>query len=232
MPWLGHPKPLSYLKLLVVPAGKHWRTVATGAFGGLKMELDLRYQTQLFLGLHERELYRTLRGLAPLARSAIDIGAAEGEYTLFFLARTGAEKVIAVEPSETLCAKLLRNVDANDLNVGRLEVCRQMIGEHDVDSQLRLDSLAGSLNFPAVIKIDVDGAEASVLRGASGLLTRHDIHWVVETHSETLEEECLSIFRAAGMRCQIVRNAWWRVIVPENRPVPHNRWLIARPSAP
>jgi Methyltransferase FkbM domain len=232
LPWMRHPKPLSHLKLLVVPAGKRQRTVVTGAFRGLRMQLDLRDQTQLFLGLHERELYQGLWRIAPAVRSAIDVGAAEGEYTLFFLSKTRAEMVLAVEPSEPLCSILMRNVVANGVDIRRLEVCRYLLGEYDTDSERRLDSVAGSLRFPAVIKIDVDGAEAAVLRGAPDLLRRRDVHWLVETHTKTLEEDCLNIFDAAGLRSRIVRNAWWRVIVPENRPVAHNRWLIAGPSAP
>jgi len=27
--------------------------------------------------------------------------------------------------------------------------------------------------------------------------------------------------------CQIIKDAWWRVIVPEMRPIEHNRWLWA-----
>ena len=196
------------------------------------MELDLRHQTQLFLGLHERELYRALWRLAPLARGAVDVGAAEGEYTLFFLARTRAETVIAVEPSALLTSILLRNVTANELDGRRLEACQYLLGESDQDTERRLDSVAESLQFPAVIKIDVDGAEAAVLRGAPGLLKRRDVHWIVETHTKSLEEECLSIFGAEGLSFRIVRNSWWRVIVPENRPVIHNRWIVAGPTAP
>ncbi len=204
----------------------------TGAFRGLKMELDLRDQTQLFLGLHERELYQALWRIAPLVRSAIDVGAAEGEYTLFFLCRTRAERVIAVEPSLPLSSILWHNVSANGISAGRLEVSPYFLGERDEGPERRLDSVAGPLSYPAVIKIDVDGAEAAVLRGAPRLLSRQDVTWLVETHTKMLEDECLGIFQAAGLRSRIVRNAWWRVIVPENRPVPHNRWLIAGPAAP
>jgi hypothetical protein len=126
----------------------------------------------------------------------------------------------------------LLNVSANGMSAGRLEVCPYFLGERDEGLERRLDSVAGPLSFPAVIKIDVDGAEAAVLRGAPRLLSRKDVTWVVETHSKMLEEECRGIFQAAGLRSRIVRNAWWRAIVPENRPVPHNRWLIAGPASP
>ena len=30
-----------------------------------------------------------------------------------------------------------------------------------------------------------------------------------------------------GFRVRIVPNAWWRVVLPEQRPVELNRWLVA-----
>jgi hypothetical protein len=230
LPWVGHPKPLSQLKLLVVPSGKHRRNIVTGAFRGLSMEMDLRDQTQLFLGLHEREVYRDLSALAGIIRGAVDVGAAEGEYTLFFLSRTSAERVVAVEPSGPLAAILRANVAANNLSEIRLEVCQFALGERDTELERRLDTVAAALVFPALIKIDVDGAEAAVLRGAHELLRRPDVYWLVETHSRSLEDECKGTFEAAGLRTRIVANAWWRVILPENRPIAHNRWLVAGPD--
>jgi hypothetical protein len=32
-----------------------------------------------------------------------------------------------------------------------------------------------------------------------------------------------------GYFVDLVRNAWWRLIWPELRPIGHNRWIIARP---
>jgi hypothetical protein len=32
---------------------------------------------------------------------------------------------------------------------------------------------------------------------------------------------------AQGFQLEVVPNAWWRVILPEMRPIEHNRWLAA-----
>jgi hypothetical protein len=50
---------------------------------GLRMNLDIRSQTQAWLGLAEREVFSYLRAFSHTARTGIDIGAADGEYTLF-----------------------------------------------------------------------------------------------------------------------------------------------------
>src|SRR5262245_60176270 len=90
---------LSSLKNMVVPAGRAPRRIVAGLFSGLTMELDLRSQTQLYLGLFERETYSAMRRLTTGIASAIDVGAAYGEYTLYLLAKTSAHKVWAFEPA-------------------------------------------------------------------------------------------------------------------------------------
>src|ERR1019366_10213370 len=48
---------LSKIKSCFVPAGKKPRTIKTGPFKGIRLNLDLQYQTQMWLGLQERELH-------------------------------------------------------------------------------------------------------------------------------------------------------------------------------
>jgi hypothetical protein len=47
---------LSTIKSRVVSPGAIPRTIKSGAMKGLKMQLDLTYETQLMLGLQEREI--------------------------------------------------------------------------------------------------------------------------------------------------------------------------------
>jgi hypothetical protein len=227
LPWVGHPKPLSQLKLLVVPRGKRRRKILTGAFRGLTMEMELRDQTQLFLGLHEREVYNNLQVLARNIRTAIDVGAAEGEYTLFFLLRAKADRVVAVEPDADLREVLQRNLNSNPHDRGRVELCEYYVADIDENRRRRLDTIAASLAGPCLVKIDVDGGEVDVLRGAQIMLSRPDVRWLIETHSHELERECLKILSVAGHEARVITNAWWRFLVPENRPIDHNRWLVA-----
>ena len=72
------------IKQLLVPGGRRPRVIRTGLFQGIKMELDLKHQTQLLFGLFERELHPWFRRLSIGIQTAIDIGSGEGEYALFF----------------------------------------------------------------------------------------------------------------------------------------------------
>src|SRR5207302_6147251 len=51
---------LSNIKRLVVPPGETVRAIRGGPFRGLKMNLALASQTQIYLGLFEREVYSRL----------------------------------------------------------------------------------------------------------------------------------------------------------------------------
>lgn len=225
MPWLNHPRPVSQLKRLIIRGGRHTREIRTGAFKGIVMDIDLDFQTQLFLGLHEREVQPWLIGHASRYSGAIDIGAAEGEYTLFFLKKTRARRVWAFEPQIECQTTLLRNLALNGLeDDDRLTLSTRFVGGVDA---VMLDSLAGRLPVPCLIKVDVDGGEVEVLRSATQLLRQGEVDWLIETHSQELEQECQAILGAAGYKSRVIRNAWWRVIAPEMRPIAHNRWIVA-----
>lgn len=78
-----------------------------------------------------------------------------------------------------------------------------------------------------MIKIDVEGAELDVLKGAEQTLRRLPCGVVVETHALHLEKECLALLQGLGYQTRIVRNGWYRALLPETRKIPHNRWLVA-----
>ncbi len=96
----------------------------------------------------------------------------------------------------------------------RLQICAKFVGETENDREMRLDSLRHAINLPCLIKVDVDGAEEHVLKGASLLNQLPDIRWLIETHSKELEAACLGILSDAGFQTRIIHNAWWRFAVP------------------
>ena len=219
---------LSWVKNLVVPEGQEPRQIAFGPFKGITMELSFRHQTQIYLGLFEREIHGWLKRLSKEIHTAIDIGADRGEYTLFFLMRTKAARVLAFEPSPESLSLLHENLKLNSLaDSRRLEISPAMVGDSDGASSIRLDSLIESIQLPCFIKMDVDGAEAEILKGATALNRMGGVRWLIETHSIELERECVKQLEAAGFETRIIPNAWWRVVIPELRPIEHNRWLAA-----
>jgi hypothetical protein len=219
---------LSRLKNFVFRPERGPRQILAGPFKGIRMNLSLRHQTQVCLGFFEKETHPWLRKLSKSIGTGIDIGAAHGEHTLFFLLKTGATKVYAFEPDPSCLPLLAENLELNELTRSeRLQICEKFAGDTESDREMRLDSLRDAMNLPCLIKVDVDGAEENVLKGASQLNQLPDIRWLIETHSKELEAACLGILSDAGYQTRIIHNAWWRFAVPELRTIPHNRWLAA-----
>ncbi len=219
---------LSSVKQRLVPAGISPRVIQSGPFRGLKMELDLRGQTQVYLGLFEREVHPWVSELSRGIHTAIDIGSAQGEYLLYFLSRTPAKQVLGFEPDEGCWPALRRNLALNLLSDdSRLTLSNQFISPTDDARHVSLDSLLPRIGGPCLVKMDVDGQEANILAGASKFLAQASARWIVETHSEELEREVIGIFNGAGYQTRVVTQAWWRLFVPEHRPGAQNRWLVA-----
>jgi FkbM family methyltransferase len=61
-----------------------------------------------------------------------------------------------------------------------------------------IDELGSSVDL---VKIDVQGAEANILKGAQNVLRNQQIHfWLIGTHSSSIHAECVHILSAAGYK--------------------------------
>jgi hypothetical protein len=204
------------------------RKILSGPNRGLKMNLGLGSDSQTYVGVAERELFKFFKQLSKGIETAVDVGSSVGFYTLFFLERTPAKVVYGFEPDPACQEKIASNLRLNGLeHDGRLRLIKKFVGSKDDDEHVSLDSLADQILSPCLIKIDVEGAEVDVLEGAHRLLRRPGVRWIIETHAAELEEQCIAVVTRAGLSHQIVDKAWWRAILPEMRPSAHNRWLIA-----
>lgn len=218
---------VSKLKQMVVAPGRRPRRILTGPFRNIAMNLQLESQTQIYLGLFERETYPWLNRLSAGITAGIDIGAAYGEYTLFLLLKTAA-RVYAFEPSSESLAFLDDNLKLNGVaGSDRLKVINVFLGSDSSAETVQLDSLTDVLTSPCLIKMDVDGSEAQILKGASRVNQLPGVRWLIETHSKELETSCIETLTKAGFSTKVIPNAGWRIIIPEMRPIPHNRWLAA-----
>lgn len=190
------------------------------------MDLDLRSQSQRYWGFDEREILGPIQRLSSVCRSLIDVGANDGYYTMSFL-QSPAERVVACEPGPVVDL-LLRNAAANGYQVDqRFSVISKPIGQGP--GCMTVTELVNYLPRPIFFKVDIDGGEYELLTSAEGCTAISETRWLIETHSPKLEEQCISWLQSHGHRTQIIYNARWRVLLPELRPIPHNRWLMAVP---
>jgi len=188
------------------------------------MSLDFRAQLQRYVGLDEREIAGVVSRFASAARTLVDVGANDGYYTVGFLS-SSAERVIACEPGPA-CDRLLANAAANGhAPSSRFQLERRLVGSGDGEIALR--ELVADSSRPIFFKIDVDGAEWSVLESIEGYSFLAETLWIVETHSPELENKCLGWFARQNFQTRIIPPAFWRAAIPEQRPLAHNRWLVA-----
>jgi FkbM family methyltransferase len=84
----------------------------------------------------------------------------------------------------------------------------------------RLDTLmASGVATPAVIKVDVEGAELEVLHGGSRLLSTHRPVLIISLHGVVgkgidVDTECLKLLRSLGYTCSRMRHGDW-VCLPD-----------------
>lgn len=216
------------LKLLL-PAGRAPHRVLSGLFAGLRLQLDLRQgDLMIWAGFYERETFSEIRRLARGCRGAIDLGAAKGDLSIWALRLPGMERVVAVEPLDREREQFAANLRLNGLaDDPRLRLHAGLAGEGPAPEWATLDQLADGLAGPLFIKIDIDGPEAEVLDTGRRTLAGQDCRFLIETHSPEAEAGCIQRLEAMGYLTRIIFPAWWRIIIPEYRPIPHNRWLSA-----
>ncbi len=174
-----------------------------------------------WLGLlwHEREIVGRISSLFREGETFLDIGANVGGYSI--RAAKHGMKVIAFEPNPDAASVLRENIRLNFPSTNtQVEVRQVALGLKDETAFLilrggrsemadegervevrRLDSY--SFDNISLIKIDVEGHEEAVLRGAERTLTKHRPRLVVEVHGEmgsARAESCKDLLETLGYR--------------------------------
>lgn len=184
-----------------------------------------------------------------------DVGAWEGVLTLFFARAVGGRgQVIACEPNprsaarlrENLALNLLRHVRLFEVALGDVEgqawlhvpdgiAARghlSMNGTGIAVPVRRLDALIAEEGLPApdFVKVDVEGAELAVLRGAQATLTRCRPILLIEVHPQTDRAALWTLLRALGYdMCCVETQQMLRA--PADLPGAHDTWhWVAQPA--
>jgi FkbM family methyltransferase len=88
-----------------------------------------------------------------------------------------------------------------------------------------LDEACERFGKPAVIKMDVEGAEVRALRGAARVIREIRPVWIIELHSTELAAQAKQILGEAGYRFFTVAGN----LVADDSPLP--KYIIARPAS-
>lgn len=173
--------------------------VRSGAARGARLALNLSREKAYWLGYYEPSVQRFLEQNVGPGDVVYDVGAHIGFFSVC-AARLGAV-VYAFEPVPANAARLRDNVSLNDLEIHVVEAAAWetsgsvdlVPGDSDFEARrtpgsgipsVSLDAFAEREREPSLIKLDVEGAEAHVLRGARRLLAGTRPVLVCEIHGE------------------------------------------------
>lgn len=211
---------LRTFKNLVVKKGLFNYKIPLGLYKGLTLKLDLSSKFQVYLGLYEQETHKYIRKSLK-SDIFIDVGASGGELCALFA--NNNKTIIAIEPIQEELDLIKLQIEMN-LNQ---RIQYQIIGKFCGigNDFIRLDDLAIGDDKKVFVKIDVECAELNVLKSARNLLSQKICSLLIETHSLQLEKECINYLTQLGYNFKIIKNAWWRMFIPEVRPLEHCRWI-------
>jgi hypothetical protein len=215
------------LKKLFFGSGTNVRPIRFGIASGLKMKISLDHKLQRYLGLDEREIHSSFEKFARRSNVFVDIGASDGYYGLVYRKLNSEGIVYSCDANPSYAEEQRSNFMLNGFPLNRIRIISKFITDHTDNESITLDDLIEEDHGSIFIKTDVDGGELLVLKGIESTLKQKDCNIIVETHSLELEEKCTAYLQDMGYKTQVIPNAWWRLFVPEQRPIAHNRWFRA-----
>ena len=154
-------------------------------------------------GLYEHCLNSWLAEVPPKKDFAFDVGSNTGYdlYGLAHLLSNGNQReatVVGFEPEAADFPELTTPLKWPDYSMCRIEIIEKFAGAENTSSTITLDSAYSERPFlsgkSGLMKIDVEGAEIEVLKGAQNLLndTKHD--WLIEIHGSHLISRVCEFF--------------------------------------
>lgn len=174
-----------------------------------------------WLGTYEPDKQEIIKSFVKPGMTVFDIGAHAGFYTLAFSGLVGeAGSVFAFEPFAENAKNILKHISVNAVTnatlfqvavsdqdgvVGFRVADSSYMGAISTDGNYRVPSVSidrliqqGLTPLPDLIKIDVEGAEALVLRGAKDAFKQKKPILVIALHGEAAQEACMRFLIDSG----------------------------------
>ncbi len=209
-----------------------WVVVQRGMGQGLALLVYPRYELAFVRGDHEPAVQDLLSAWLRPGDIFFDVGAHVGFFSLIAARFVGPRgSVFAFEPDPDNFARFQANVARNRMDwvsatsvvvsdrhgvvafarsspaSSRMEGTAAFGDAMTAAEKLTVQSVALDDHYDpreGIVKIDVEGGEVLVLKGAPRLLLRGNLRWIVEAHTPELEAAVVEVFREA--------NYSWRVV--------------------
>lgn len=203
-------------------------TIQSGFAAGMKWKRHRRYVNGYWIGNYEYDIQRAIAGMLGPGDVFYDVGANAGFFSLLAAKRVGAAgRVFCFEPlaeniesvREQIAINDLRQVELVPMAVGGSEGTAEFsfapsansvahLGAARVEGErsttvtvTTLDVFTATRPAPSLVKIDVEGAETDVLKGAEATVAR-GTKFLIELHGHDKGEQVVAALRAAGYTFQ------------------------------
>jgi hypothetical protein len=203
-----------------------WR----GPFRGARVMMNPRESLRKALGLYEHELNAWLDAALMRVTRVLDVGANDGYFTFgcaaAFRRQHRAGEIVAFEP-QTQHVVPLRAAAALQAPAGvRIDIRQTLVGATTGDGITTLDAVSAEDRRNTLIKVDVEGAEADVVRGAASWLDRSNL-FVIEVHRRELIDQLRDAFASRGLELELIAQRPLPLLGREVRDA-DNWWLVSR----
>jgi FkbM family methyltransferase len=205
-----------------------WASIRSGPGKGLAIRLNPRYEMGYLEGDYEAPVERVLLSNLRPGTVFYDVGAHIGVFSLIAARKIGIQgSVMAFEPDPSNVRRIKEHVSRNQLDAIRVipkavsssdgrvrfqrasfqsSMNRGTLVEHAVAAEnstievesVTLDAVARENPRPNLIKIDVEGAEASVLQGSEEIFRSSKPLVVCEIHNEQASSDVTRWLLARG----------------------------------
>jgi FkbM family methyltransferase len=195
-----------------------------GMAAGLRWQRHHRYVNGYWIGHYELPIQEALKRELKPGHTFFDIGAHAGFFTVAAARLVGAGgRCIAFEPSPDNCLNIREQIAVNSLDqcsvvneaisdsvgsaffsfaahgVATAHLGEAKRGERQLPVKVTtLDDICARFGRPDFIKMDIEGGEATALKGASHTLRNLRPNWLIELHGPECEREIKVLFQEAG----------------------------------
>lgn len=160
--------------------------------------------------------------------TAWDVGCSYGNMTTQLMARF--DNVYGFDPS-TMAMAYLSSIPPTK----GVQIMKIALSDHEGKVDLKLeegprrvycrsiDGLTQTITMPDFIKVDVEGHEVHVLRGAEFTMISRGPSWLIEVYSAQNGQECMALLSAFGYKNTVVldpndrdpvNHYWIRAVIP------------------
>ncbi len=217
------------IKKLLVGDKIDYHKIKLGIAKGLTFKLNPSHSSQIIWGLNELEIHPYFNKYARKTDNILDIGAAFGYYSLIYRKLNNKGRILTFEPGiGRFHQEIKANFEKSNYSMENVELIGKMVGVEENDDFVKIDDYFGAGEKNKILfKVDVDGGELDVLKSGVETFSKNECYFIIETHSPKLEKECIQFMHSINYQTKIIKNAWYRKFVPENRPLELNRWFVA-----